>query len=89
MSNRYDVKFTTIQGWEVPEGARPYYATFTVDATLIEDYFVNRLFTATQSKHRTGLNEQTTRTFRVYAYQVEAGKTPIDGVFVDETVSAR
>lgn len=76
----YPVEFTTIDGRPVPVGDRPYYARIVVPAVLTETYYVNRIFQYSSLDHITGLNEATTRTFRPYAYQIEAGYRLCGGI---------
>lgn len=65
----YPFEFTLIDGRPVPNGGRPYYGKVRVEATLIEEYRVARLFAAS-SASTTTLNKVTTVTRGVYAYQL-------------------
>lgn len=76
----YPVRYTTINGEDVEEfGGRPYWAVVTIEATLLETYRVNRLFTASSSETTTPNSDELV-TFRFYAYQVATGLTMHHGI---------
>jgi hypothetical protein len=77
-SGEYELRLTTVQGDPVPEGQRPYYAMAEVDATLVESYRVNRLFTASSSEV-TYPNRSATVCVQMYAYELASGRKVLDG----------
>ena len=65
-------------------------ATVTVDATLLEEYRVNRVFGASSVK-QTSRNMQTTVTLSFYAYQIVPGALAIGhgaGILAPASVDA-
>jgi hypothetical protein len=71
-AGEYPVTFVTADGKVTDDPSRAYYANIVVDAVLTESYRVNRLLSASHARTDTP-NNDTTVTFRPYAYEVRDG----------------